>query len=184
MEAILKETQGHMEKELNLLKQELSKVRAGRASLSILDEVKVDYYGTPSHLNQVGTLNIPDPKMITIQPWEPRLIPEIEKAILKAGVGSNPSNDGRVVRLPIPALNEERRKELVKLIKKSAEESKVKTRLIRRDANDHLKKKQDAKEISEDDFKKGQERIQKLTDDAIKKIDELFDHKEKDIMSI
>lgn len=184
MEAILKETQVQMEKSLNVLKQELGRIRAGRASLSILDEVRVDYYGNLTPLNQVATLNTPDPKLITIQPWEPKLIPEIEKAIQKSGIGLNPSNDGKLVRLPIPALNEERRKELVKLIKKQAEECRVAIRMVRRDGNDHLKKKHDGKELSDDDFKKGQERIQKLTDDAILKVDQLFEHKEKDIMSV
>lgn len=184
MENIYKEALNHMEKALTTMKQEIVKIRTGRASLSILDEVKVDYYGNLTPLNQIATLSTPDSKLITIQPWEPRLIPDVEKAILKSGVGLTPSNDGKIIRLPIPSLNEERRKELVKLVKKHAEESRVAIRMIRRDANDHLKKKEEAKEISEDDFRKGGERIQKLTDDYMKKIDELVQHKEKDILSI
>lgn len=184
METLIKETQAQMEKTVHIFKQEMAKVRAGRASLSILDDVKVDYYGVPTPLNQVATLNIPEPKMITIAPWESKLIPEIEKGILKASLGLNPSNDGKIVRLSIPALNEERRKELVKLIKKHAEESRIALRLIRRDANENLKKRHDSKELSEDDFKKAQERVQKTTDDYVKKVDELVAHKEKDILSV
>lgn len=184
MEAILKDTLAKMEKSLGTLKQELASIRTGRANLAILDDVRVDYYGTPTPLNQVGTLSTPDPKMITIQPWEKHLIPEIEKAILKAGVGLTPSNDGRLVRLPIPNLTEERRKELVKLAKKYCEESKVALRMVRRDSNELAKKKHDAKEISDDDLKRIQNQIQKLTDDHVSKADQLLAHKEKDILSV
>ncbi|MBI5299067.1 MAG: ribosome recycling factor [Deltaproteobacteria bacterium] len=180
MENIIKETQVHMEKALTLFKQELGKVRAGRASLSILDDVKVDYYGTLTPLNQVATLNIPEPRMITIAPWESKIISEIEKAIQKASLGLNPSNDGKIVRLSIPPLNEERRKDLVKIVKKHAEECRVALRLVRRDSNEHLK----AKELSEDELKKGQERVQKMTDEYVQKVDQLVQHKEKDIMSV
>ncbi len=184
MENILKNTQTLMEKSLALFKQELAKIRSGRASLSILDDVKIDYYGTPTPLNQVGTLNTPDPKMITIHPWEAKIIPEIEKAILKAGLGLTPTNDGKLVRLAIPALNEERRKEFVKMAKKYAEDAKVAVRLERRDANEHLKKLHDKKELNDDDFKRGEVRVQKLTDDHVAKIDQLLEHKEKDILSL
>ena len=180
MENIIKETQVHMEKAITLFKQELGKVRAGRASLSILDDVKVDYYGTLTPLNQVATLNIPEPRMITIAPWESKIISEIEKAIQKASLGLNPSNDGKIVRLSIPPLNEERRKDLVKLVKKHAEECRVALRLVRRDSNEHLK----AKDLSEDELKKGQERVQKMTDEYVQKVDQLVQHKEKDIMSV
>ena len=173
-----------MDKTLNVFKQELTRIRTGRASLSVLDEVRVDYYGTPTPLNQVATLNIPDPKMITIHPWESKLIPEIEKAILKSSVGLNPSNDGKIVRLPIPSLNEERRKDLAKIVKKHAEECRVAIRMLRRDANDRVKKMSDAKQISEDDLKKGHEKTQKITDEYMVKIDQLVEHKEKDIMSV
>lgn len=184
MEAILKNTHDKMEKGLAAVKQEMASIRTGRASLSILDEVKVDYYGTPTPLNQVATLNTPDPKLITIQPWEARIIPDIEKAIQKSGVGLTPSNDGKLIRLPIPNLTEERRKELVKLAKKYAEEGKVALRLVRRDANEEVKKKHEAKEISDDDFKRVQNQIQKFTDDFSLKIDQLLSHKEKDILSV
>lgn len=173
-----------MEKSLALYKQELVKIRTGRASVSILDDVKVDYYGTLTPLNQVGTLSTPDPKMITIHPWESKLIPEIEKAILKASLGLNPTNDGKLVRLSIPALNEERRKELVKIAKKHAEDAKVAIRMERRDANEHLKKLHDKKELNDDDFKRGEARVQKLTDEYVAKIDQLLEHKEKDILSL
>ena len=182
METIFKNAQVLMEKSLALCKQELAKLRSGRASLSILDDVKVDYYGNMVPLNQVGTLNVPDPRMITIHPWEPKIISEIEKAVMKAGLGLTPTNDGKLVRLSIPSPTEERRKELVKISKKYGEDGKVAIRMERRDANDHLKKIHDKKEISDDDFKKGQEKIQKLTDDYVKKIDELLAHKEKDIL--
>ncbi|MDO8526709.1 MAG: ribosome recycling factor [Deltaproteobacteria bacterium] len=184
MENTIKTAQGQMEKTLGSLKQELVKIRTGRASLSILDDVKIDYYGVPTPLNQVATLNVPEPKMITIHPWEAKIIPEIEKGIQKAGIGLTPSNDGKIVRLPIPSLNEERRKELVKIIKKHAEECRVAMRMVRRDANDGLKEKEDGRQISEDDLKKGQDRVQKVTDEYMKKVDELVAHKEKDIMSV
>lgn len=184
MEAILKNTHDKMEKGLASVKQELGSIRTGRASLSILDEVKVDYYGTLTPLNQVATLNTPDPKLITIHPWEPRLISEIEKAIQKSGIGLTPSNDGKIIRLPIPNLTEERRKELVKLAKKYVEEGKVALRMVRRDANEEAKKKHDAKEISDDDLKRVQHQIQKFTDDYSLKADQLLSHKEKDILSV
>ncbi|MDP2599531.1 MAG: ribosome recycling factor [Deltaproteobacteria bacterium] len=184
METILKSTQVLMEKSIALFKQEIAKIRSGRASLSILDDVKVDYYGNVVPLNQVATLNTPDPRMITIQPWEPKMISEIEKALLKASLGLNPTNDGKMVRLAVPSPTEERRKELVKIAKKYGEDAKVAVRMERRTANDQIKKLHDKKELSDDDFKKGQDKIQKLTDDYVKKIDDLLTHKEKDIMSL
>lgn len=184
METIFKQAQSEMEKSLAVFKQELGKIRTGRATLSILDGVRVDYYGTSTPLNQVATLNIPEAKMITIHPWEAKIIPEIERGILKAGLGLTPTNDGKLIRLSIPALNEERRKDLVKIIKKHAEECRVAMRMARRDANAHLKKKQEKREISEDDLKKGETHIQKITDDYSVKIDQLVEHKEKDILSV
>lgn len=184
MEAILKDTQVKMEKTLGSLKQELASIRTGRASLSILDEIRVDYYGAPTPLNQVANLSTPDAKMIVINPWEKHLISEIEKAILKSGIGLNPSNDGKIIRLPIPSLTEERRKDLVKVAKKYAEDGKVALRLVRRDANEFAKRKHDAKEFSDDDFKRLQTQIQKLTDDYVAKADQLLAHKEKDILSV
>lgn len=184
MENLLNEVKNKMEKALQALKQELSITRTGRASLSVLDNVRVDYYGTLTPLNQVATLKIPEAKLITIQPWETKLIPEIEKGITKAGIGLSPSNDGKIIRLPIPSLSEERRKDLVKLIKKQGEECRVGIRSLRRDANEAFKKREKEKEITQDDLKKGEERIQKLTDEYNVKIDELLKHKEKDIMTV
>ncbi len=183
-EKILNDTRVKMEKGVGALKQELSIIRTGRASLSILDDVKVDYYGTLTPLNQVAHLKIADPKMITIQPWEAKLIPEIERGILKASLGLTPMNDGKIVRLGIPALNEERRKDLVKLAKKHTEEAKVSLRMVRREAIEELKKQEKAKAISEDDLKRGEEKVQKLTDEFNGKMEELLAHKEKDILSI
>ena len=184
MEEIINKNKQEMEKAVAAFKHELSKIRTGRASLSILDEVRVDYYGTLSPLNQVATLNTPDPRQITIQPWEAHLIPNIEKAIQKSGIGINPINDGKMIRLNMPSLNEERRKELVKSIKHLSEESRVGIRNHRRDSMEVLKKRHEAKELTDDDWRKAQDRIQKLTDEYIKKVDEMLAHKEKDILSI
>lgn len=184
MEVWIKTSRDKMEKALAALKHELSIIRTGRASLSILDDVKVDYYGTPTPINQVASLKIVDPKLITIQPWEPKLIAELERSIMKSGIGLTPSNDGKVIRLAIPSLSEERRKELVKLVKKHAEEGRVAIRMVRRDSIEDLKKQEKEKKISEDDLKRGEETIQKLTDEFNKKIDELVAHKEKDILSV
>lgn len=173
-----------MDKALDVLKRDLGKVRTGRASLSILDDVKVDYYGTPTPLNQVGTLAVPEPRMITIQPWEKNLLPEIEKAILKSDLGLNPSSDGQLVRLVFPPLTEERRKEMVKQVKRMGEDAKVSVRNSRRDGNDALKKLEKDKEISEDDLKRGEKEIQDLTDGYVTKVDEVVAEKEKDLMEI
>lgn len=184
MEKTIKTTAELMEKAIAALKQELSVVRTGRASLSILDEVKVDYYGSRAPLNQVANLKIADPKLITIQPWEAKMIPVIEKAIMTSGIGLTPSNDGKLIRLAIPTLTEERRRELVKLLKKHGEEAKVSIRMARRDGNEALKAREKGKELSEDEVKSGEDRIQKLTDEFNKKVDELISHKEKDILSV
>lgn len=173
-----------MKKALESLRHELSKMRTGRASLSVLDGVKVDYYGTATPLNQLATLSIPDPRTIAIQPWDASASAAIEKAIQKSDLGLNPVNDGKIVRIPIPPLNEERRRDLVKVMHKHAEDCKVGVRNARRDANDELKVLKKASTITEDDERKGIERIQKLTDDAIKQIDEAIAHKEKDIMQV
>lgn len=183
-DGLLKDAKVRMRKAIDLLNLEIAKVRTGRASLSILDDVRVDYYGNPTPLNQVATLNTPDPRMITIQPWELNLIANIEKAILKADIGLNPTNDGKIIRLPVPALNEERRKELARFIKKHGEDSKVAVRNVRRDANEHLKKLEKEDRVSEDDIKKAQVDVQKLTDDFIKEIDEVVAKKEKEIMTV
>lgn len=181
---VVKDSRARMQKALDLLRVELTKIRTGRASLGILEDVRVDYYGTATPLNQVATLNIPDPKLITIQPWEPNMVPVIEKALLKASLGLNPNSDGKIIRLPIPPLNEERRRELSKHIKKMGEDDKVAVRNIRRDANEELKRLEKLEHVSEDEVKKAQEDVQKMTDDFIKKIDETISHKEKEIMTV
>ena len=184
MDEITNKTKERMEKSLAALHHELSKVRTGRASLSILDDVTVDYYGQNMPINQLANLGIPDPRTISIQPWDASSVPLIEKAIQKADLGLNPVVDGKVIRLPIPALTEERRMDIVKGIKRHAEESKIAIRNIRRDANDELKVKKKDGDITEDDEKQGHEEIQKLTDEYVKKIDESTVHKEKDIMEV
>lgn len=181
---IVNDAKSKMARALEVLKGELFKMRTGRASSAILDDIRVDYYGTISPLNQVATLAVPDARLITIQPWEANMVPVIEKAILKSGLGLTPNHDGKVIKLPIPSLTEERRKELVKYVKKLAEDSKVVVRNIRRDANDACKKLEKSEHVSEDDLKKGEKDIQKLTDDHIKFVDDTVLHKEKEIMTI
>ncbi len=166
------------------LKKEFGAVRTGRATLALLDGIALDYYGTATPLQQLASLSIPESRQIAIQPWEQRLIPEIEKAILKSDLGLTPMNDGKTIRINIPVLTEERRKQLVKVVRKRAEEAKVAVRNIRRDSNEELKKLEKDKHLSEDDVKKEQEEIQKLTDSFIKKIDEILEHKEKEIMEV
>ncbi len=181
---VMKQAKGGMSKAIDSLKRELTKVRTGRASISLLDDVFVDYYGTPTPLNQVGTLAAPEPRLITVQPWEKNLIPEIEKAILKADLGLNPSSDGTLIRLPIPALTEERRKEMAKLAKRFGEDSKIVVRNSRRDANETIKQLEKDKELTEDDLKRGEKEIQSLTDDFVKQIDDIVAAKEQEVMEI
>jgi ribosome recycling factor len=181
---ILKKTRSGMEKAIDALKKEFSKVRTGRASTALLDEVRVDYYGTPTPLNQVGSLTVPEPRMIMIQPWEKNLLPEIEKAILKSDLGLNPSSDGQLIRIAIPPLTEERRKEMVKLVKRMGEDARIAIRNVRRDSNDALKKMEKEKEISEDELKRGEKDIQDLTDQYVKKVDELISSKETEVMEV
>jgi ribosome recycling factor len=176
-------TKEKMEKTLEHYKLELKGVRTGRASVSLFENIKVDYYGTPTPLPQVATLNA-EARVVIIQPWEPAMIKPIERAIMESNLGLNPSNDGRVIRVQIPTLTEERRKELVKFVKKLSEEAKVAIRNERRDAIEKLKKMEKDKQISEDDNKKSTEQIQKLTDEYIKKVDEVTEKKEKEIMEI
>lgn len=173
-----------MKKRIQAFDKELTKIRTGRASVTLLDGVKIDYYGNPTLLNQVGTISTPDAKTIVISPFEKNLLQDIEKAIMKADLGIQPSNDGNVVRLPIPPLTEERRKTIAKSLKKMGEDAKVSIRHIRRDANDSIKKFEKAKELTEDDSKKIQADIQKHTDSHIKIIDEKVVTKEKEIMKI
>ncbi len=184
MQEVKKKATDRMNGAIESLKKDFASIRTGRASLSLLDGINVDYYGTPTPLNQAATLGIPESRQITIQPWEQKLIPEIEKAILKSGLGLTPSNDGKVIRINIPALTEERRKELVKVVKKRAEEARVAVRNIRRDINDELKKSEKEQHLSEDDVKRLQEEIQKVTDSYIAKVEEVLQHKEKEIMEV
>ena len=181
---VLSKTRASMEKSIDALKKDFTRIRTGRASTSLLDELRVDYYGTPTPLSQVGTLAVPEPRLITIQPWEKKLIPEIEKAILKSDLGLNPVSDGNLIRLAIPPLTEERRKDMVKQLKRMGEEGKIAIRNIRRDANESLKRLEKDKEISEDDLKRGEKEIQELTDQFVKKADEAVAIKEKEVMEI
>ncbi|RJQ56752.1 MAG: ribosome recycling factor [Nitrospiraceae bacterium] len=173
-----------MEKAIEALKKDLGGVRTGRASLSILDGLHVDYFGTPTPINHIATLSVPESRLITIQPWDPKVISDIERAIQKSDLGLNPSNDGKIIRLAIPPLTEERRKELVKHVHKRGEEAKVAIRNIRRDSNEEMKKLEKEKHVSEDETKRAVEDIQKITDSYIKKVDEVILHKEKELMEV
>ncbi len=184
VDEVLTEVEESMQKAIEAFKRELAKVRTGRANLTLLDGVKVEYYGTPTPLNQVATLNIADARLITVKPWEKNLIPAIEKAIRASDLGLNPVSDSDLIRLPIPPLTQERRKELVKLIKKMTEDSRVAVRAARRDGNDMLKDAEKEKEISEDDLKVGQKKVQELTDKYVKTVDEISAAKETEILEI
>ncbi len=173
-----------IEKSLNVLKEELSTVRAGRANPGILDKIQVDYYGVPTPLKGLANVSVPDPRTILIAPFDPKAVPDIEKAINVANIGIAPSNDGKVIRLAVPEVTEERRKELTKTVKKLGEDDKVAIRNLRRDANDHLKKMQKAGELTEDDLTNEEKEVQKMVDDAIKSIDEMVKKKEDDIMEV
>jgi ribosome recycling factor len=184
MDALVKDTSARMERSIDAFRKELGKVRTGRASFSLLDGVKVDYYGTPTPLQQVGTLSVPESRLITITPWDTKMIGPIEKAIQGSGLGLNPASDGKMVRIPIPPLTEERRKELAKMVRKMAEDARVAVRNVRREAIEKLKDREKKKEISEDLVKRGQERIQKETDAHVKKIDEILKSKEQEILEV
>lgn len=173
-----------MENRIAGFDKDLTKIRTGRASISVLDNVKVDYYGTPSPLNQVATLSTPDARTILISPFEKKLIQEIERSIMKADLGLQPNSDGVVVRVPIPQLNEERRKEIVKQLKKMGEEAKVSIRHTRRDINEEVKKEEKDKLITEDESKKLQDEVQKITDSYIKVLDDKMAKKEKEVMTV
>jgi len=179
-----KKTSDRMQGALDALKKEFTGIRTGRASMGLLDGIVVDYYGTPTPVQQLASLSIPETRQIAIQPWEPRLIPEIEKAIMKSDLGLTPMNDGKVIRINIPVLTGERRKQLVKIVKKRAEESRIAVRNIRRDSNEELKKLEKEKHISEDEVKKEHDEVQKVTDAFVKKIEELLEHKENEIMEV
>jgi ribosome recycling factor len=178
------ETEERMGKALQAMKKELTSIRTGKATASLLDGIQVDYYGTMTPLSQVANVSAPDPRLLVIQPWEKKLIPQIVKAIQKSDLGLNPQSDPNVVRLPIPPLTEERRRDLVKLVKKVGEEAKVAVRNIRRDANDAFKKAEKDKDVSEDESRKGQEQVQRITDEHIEKTDEMLNKKEQEIMEV
>lgn len=169
---------------LDHLKRELASTRTARASISLLDGIKVDYYGTPTPIKQVASISTPDARLITVQPWDPNIIVEIERAVMKSDLGLNPANDGKVIRIPIPQLTEERRKDLVKLVKKIGEDTKISVRNIRREIIEKIKKDQKEGIISEDDMKRGQEEAQKLTDQSIQKIDDIIHKKEHEILEV
>ncbi len=179
---IHEDTTDRMGKTITALENELKRVRTGRASLSLLDGIRVDYYGTMTTLNQMATLAVPESRLITIQPWDASVLKDIEKAVLKSDLGLTPSNDGKIIRLAIPPLTEERRKELVKVVHKMCEDHKVAARNIRRDSNDLLKSLKKDGDISEDDAFKAQDEVQKITDTFIQKIDDIYKEKEKEIL--
>jgi len=184
LDSINSETNQRMLKAIDSLKKDLNRIRAGRATPALLDGITVDYYGSPMPVNQVANISVPDARMVVVQPWEKGMLSAIEKAIQISDLGLNPQNDGNLIRLPIPPLSEERRKELFKNCKKIGEESKVAIRNIRRDSNEKLKKAEKDKELTQDESKKGMDEIQKLTDKFIKNIDDLLIHKEKEIMEV
>ena len=181
---IIQEMNSKMEASIDAFKRELVRIRTGRASLALLDGIRIDAYGSQMPMDQVGSLTIPEPSMIAIKPWDPQMLPAIEKAILKSDLGLTPANDGNVIRLNIPPLTEERRKELVKQVKKIGEEFKVAVRNVRREANDSLKKMKKEKEISEDDLFRLQDDAQKSTDNFIKNVDKIVIGKEKEVMEV
>jgi ribosome recycling factor len=184
VDEIFEDSKDRMGKSIESLKREYSRLRTGRASISLLDGIRVSYYDTPTPLNQMASLAVPEPRLIVIQPWDKTAIEDIEKAILKSELGLTPMNDGKVIRISIPPLTEERRKELVKVARKMSEENKVAIRNIRRDANEMLKDLKKEKEISEDDLFRSQEEVQKATDQFISQVDELCAVKEKEILEI
>ena len=181
-EEILAETRDKMTKAIQVLKKDLMRIRTGRASTALLDGIKVHCYDTQMPLDQVASLSTPESRLITIKPWDQTIIGEIEKSILKSELGLTPMNDGKIIRIPIPPLTEERRKELAKLARKTGEESKIAIRNLRREANEFFKELKNEKEISEDEFFKSQEDVQKITDEFIKKVDEVSAEKEKEIL--
>jgi ribosome recycling factor len=182
IEETYQETRDRMGKTITALKNELKRIRTGRASASLMDGIKLDYYGTLTPLNQMATIAVPESRLITIQPWDASIIKDIEKAILKSDLGLTPSNDGKLIRIAIPPLSEERRKELVKLVNKSCEEHKVAVRNIRRDSNELIKGFKKDGDVSEDDAFKAQDQIQKITDEFVQKVDAVYKAKEKEIL--
>jgi ribosome recycling factor len=173
-----------MDRAIEALKKDLGGIRTGRASLAIFEGISVDYYGTPTPIEHVSTLAVPESKLITIQPWEPKMISEIEKAILKSDLGLNPTNDGKIIRVAIPQLTEERRKQIVKQVHKRGEEAKISVRNIRRDGNDEIRQLEKDKHIGEDDAKRSMDEIQTITDSYIKNVDDIISHKETEVMAV
>lgn len=184
MRETVKKTKQRMDKAIEVLRDELRSLRTGRASIAILDPVRVDYYGTPTPLNQVANLGVPDANLLIIQPWDPTLIPAIEHAIQKANLGLNPMNDGKIIKLPVPAPTQERRKELVKVAHEYAERARTAVRNVRREANDELKAMEKGKKISEDEMRRGLDEVQKLTDDHVEEINKALAAREKEILEV
>lgn len=184
MHELIKDASSRMDKTIEALRSELSKVRTGKATTTLLDGVKVDYYGNMTPISQVGNITVLDPHTLSITPWDKSMVQPIDRAILEANLGFNPISDGTNLKIPIPVLTEERRKDFVKLTKKFGEDSKIAIRNVRRDANDHLKKEEKDKKMSEDELKHAEDEVQKLTDHHIKLIDEILKHKEKEIMEV
>lgn len=183
-DAVFTQLQKEMEGSVNAMRKELSKLRTGRASTALLESIMVDYYGTSTPLNQLSTMSAPEPRLLVIQPFDRNAMAEIEKAILKSDLGLTPNNDGKIIRIPLPQLTEERRKDLVKHVKKIAEEYRVSVRNHRRDAIEHLKEAEKKKEITADDAKHGHDRVQKITDDFIGRIDKVVKAKEEEVMEV
>ena len=184
LQDILDTAKEKMKKSCDVYERDMMGLRAGRANPKLLDRIMVDYYGTPTPIPQIGNISSPEPRLLVIAPWEAKMIPQVEKAIQKSDLGLNPSNDGKIIRLVFPELNEERRKDLTKVASKGAEETKVAVRNIRRDAVDQIKKLKKNNEITEDDQKDAEEEIQKMTDKAIKEVDTIYAKKEKEIMEV
>ena len=184
IDEVLSEARTSMAKAVKALKKDMTKVRTGRASVALLDDVRVDYYGVPTPLSQVATLAVPEARLMTVQPWEKNLIPDIEKALFKADLGLTPSSDGVLIRLPVPALTEERRREMVKITKRMSEDAKISVRNARRDANETLKMLEKEKEITEDDLKRSEKEVQQLTDEFVGVIDTVVQNKEQEVMEI
>ena len=184
VESVIKDVKPKMESVVEDFKRKLANIRTGRATVGLLDEVMVDYYGVPTPLNQMASVNVPEPQMLTVQPWDASQLGAIEKALIAANLGMNPSNDGKLIRLPIPSLNEERRRQLAKQAHEIAEEHRIVVRNVRHSSNDALKKMQKEKEISEDNERDGLDQVHKLTNDYVGKIDELAKAKEQEILSV
>jgi ribosome recycling factor len=184
LDQIQKNLQTHMDKALAVLKDEFGKLRTGRASTALIDTLRVEYYGTPTPLNQMATITAPEARLLVVQPWDPSALGEIEKTLMKADLGVSPQNDGKLIRIPLPPMTEERRKELVKLIHKHGEECRIAIRNVRRNGMEELKTAEKDKKMTQDEHKKGQTKVQELTDSHIKKVDQLVESKSKEILEV